>query len=172
MVNLKWSIYTHLVSIFFIRSIGDKLKYYLFRQLFFQLNFECPDTWTSTFEGTEHVVLRIQMSKDDFLAKWYIFSSFLTNYRFKLLLLSFGSWRRLRLFSLRLLRVHFIIDLKGASWKYFEKRLPVVIDIHDIIVASWEHIVLVVDLKIDILVSIAKWWECYDLLVMKVLAFS
>jgi len=95
------------------------------------------------------------MPKDNSVSKRNVFAPFFRYYRFKLLFFSLGSWSRFGLFCLDFLRVHLVIDLKGAGGEYFKKRLAVVADIEG--VAEGKCFMFIVDLEVEIGVSVSKW---------------
>jgi len=86
------------------------------------------------------------MPKDNSISKRNIFTPLFCYYSFKLLFFSLGPWSRFSFFCLYFLRVHLIIDLKGAGGEHFKKRLAIVANIECF--TEGKLIFNIVDLKV------------------------
>ena len=115
-INSKWGIDTHLITLFLICSIRHKLKYNFFRKFLSQFDLKGTNSWCGTIKRPIHVILRIKMFKHNSITEGYVFTSFLWYYGLELLFLCFRSRSCLFLFCRILYSVHLIIDLKWGSW--------------------------------------------------------
>jgi hypothetical protein len=146
------------------------LEHNLFRELFFELDFESADAGSCTIKRSVHIVLGVNVPEHHPVTKRDVLPPFFTDDGFELVLLGFSSGSGLSLLGLNLLRVHLIVDFERAGGEHLEERLAVIADI-EVVAVGGEEAVFIVDLEVEVGVGVAEWGEGYDLLVMKVLGF-
>ena len=171
-IDFKGRVDAHLVSVFFVGSVGDELEDDFLWKFLFEFDLEGADAWAGAIEGSVDVVLWVDMAEDDFVSESYVFASFFGDDSFELFLFCFGAGFGLCFLGFDLLWVHFIIDFKGTGGEYFKEGLAVVVDIDAVVGAGGEEVVFVVDLEVEVGIGVSEWMGVYDLLVRKVLAFS
>jgi hypothetical protein len=98
MIDSKGRIDTNLVALLLISPIRPQLKNNLLTKFLPQLDLKGANPTSSTIKRSIHIILRIQMFKDNLIPKGNVLASFFGDYGFELLLLGFGTWQGLLLF--------------------------------------------------------------------------
>lgn len=129
MIYFQRGINANFISFFLICPVWQQFEDKFFWQLFSEIDFESPNTRLSTFKGTIDIMFGIEMPEYNFISEENRFAFFLIDYRFELLLLSFGPRQGLDLFGFILQGVHFVIYFERGGGQDLEQRLPVVGDI-------------------------------------------